>query len=164
MVAPDTKFVEELNAAGGENAKMCFQCGTCTASCPSGRTTSYRTRKLIRMAQLGLKDDIIKSDDLWQCTTCYTCEERCPRGVPIVDVVIALRNIAVKNGKMFENHKKTATALIKSGHTVMINDDIKKLRKDLGLEEVPPTVLANDKAKKDFDVILAETKFAKLVE
>lgn len=163
MVSPNQKFVDELAAAGGENAKMCFQCGTCSASCPSGKNTSYRTRKLIRMAQLGLKDDIIKSDDLWQCTTCYTCEERCPRGVPIVDVVIALRNIAVKNGKMVKNHKGTADNLIKCGHAVNINDKVKQQRKELGLPEVPPTILADDKAKKDFDKILKATGFAKLV-
>ncbi len=164
MVTPNPDFVNELAAVGGEGAKMCFQCGTCTAGCPSGKITAYRTRKLMRMAQLGLKDEIIGSDDLWQCTTCYTCEERCPRGVPIVDVVIALRNIAVANGKMFDAHKKTATNLVKFGHTVDCNDKIKAQRKELGLPEVPPTVLANEKAKKDLDTIFQTTGFVKLVE
>lgn len=163
MVTPNPDFVSELVAAGGEGAKMCFQCGTCTASCPSGKNTAYRTRKLMRMAQLGLKDMIVSSEDLWQCTTCYTCEERCPRGVPIVDVVIALRNIAVADGKMYDAHKKTATNLVQFGHTVSINDKVKAQRKELGLPEVPPTVLANEKAKADLDVILQETGFAKLV-
>lgn len=143
---------------------MCFQCGTCTAGCPSGKITAYRIRKLMRMAQLGLKEDIISSEDLWQCTTCYTCEERCPRGVPIVDVVIALRNIAVANGKMFPAHKKTGQNLVAYGHAVAINDKIKAQRKELGLDEVPPTVLANEKAMADLSVILEATGFKKLVE
>ena len=109
------EFEQQLAALGGADAKLCFQCGTCTAGCPSGRRTSYRVRKLVRMAQLDMKDEIVNSDELWMCSTCYTCMERCPRRVPIVDVIIALRNIAVKNGKMFENHKKTANALIKNG-------------------------------------------------
>ena len=163
MVAPNADFVSELAAAGGENAKMCFQCGTCTASCPSGKNTAYRTRKIMRMAQLGLKDMIIDSEDLWQCTTCYTCEERCPRGVPIVDVVIALRNIAVANGKMYDAHKKTADNLVKFGHTVSINDKVKAQRAELGLPEVPPTVLANEKAKADLDAIFEATGFGKLI-
>ena len=163
MVAPNADFVSELAAAGGENAKMCFQCGTCTASCPSGKNTAYRTRKIMRMAQLGLKDMIIDSEDLWQCTTCYTCEERCPRGVPIVDVVIALRNIAVANGKMYDAHKKTADNLVKFGHTVSINDKVKAQRAELGLPEVPPTVLANEKAKADLDAIFAATGFVSLI-
>ena len=163
MVTPNPDFVSELAAAGGENAKMCFQCGTCTAGCPSGKNTAYRTRKLMRMAQLGLKDMIIDSEDLWQCTTCYTCEERCPRGVPIVDVVIALRNIAVANGKMYDAHKKTADNLVKFGHTVSINDKVKAQRAELGLPEVPPTVLANDKAKADLDAIFEATGFKALI-
>ena len=163
MVTPNPDFVSELAAAGGENAKMCFQCGTCTASCPSGKNTAYRTRKIMRMAQLGLKDMIIDSEDLWQCTTCYTCEERCPRGVPIVDVVIALRNIAVANGKMYDAHKKTADNLVKFGHTVSINDKVKAQRAELGLPEVPPTVLANDKAKADLDAIFEATGFKALI-
>ena len=163
MVTPNPDFVSELAAAGGENTKMCFQCGTCTASCPSGKNTAYRTRKIMRMAQLGLKDMIIESEDLWQCTTCYTCEERCPRGVPIVDVVIALRNIAVANGKMYDAHKKTADNLVKFGHTVSINDKVKAQRAELGLPEVPPTVLANEKAKADLDAIFEATGFGKLI-
>ena len=164
MVAPNPEFISELSAAGGANVKLCFQCGTCTAGCPSGKITAYRIRKLMRMAQLGLKEDIISSEDLWQCTTCYTCEERCPRGVPIVDVVIALRNIAVANGKMFPAHKKTGQNLVAYGHAVAINDKIKAQRKELGLDEVPPTVLANEKAMADLSVILEATGFKKLVE
>lgn len=163
MVLPDPTFTNELANVGGEGVKMCFQCGTCTASCPSGRNTAYRTRKLMRMAQLGLKDAIIESEDLWQCTTCYTCEERCPRGVPIVNIVVALRNIAVMNGKMFDNHKKTCENLLKFGHTVSINDKIKAQRVSLGLPEIPPTVLSDKKAKEDLDTILQVTGFDKLI-
>ncbi len=163
MVTPNPEFVNELAAKGGEGAKLCFQCGTCTASCPSGKITAYRTRKLMRMAQLGLKEDIISNDDLWQCTTCYTCEERCPRGVPIVDVVIALRNIAVANGKMHDSHKKTADNLLKYGHTVDCNDKVKDQRTKLGLPQVPPTVLANENAKKDLDTLFQATGFQKLI-
>ena len=50
MVAPNPEFISELSAAGGDGAKMCFQCGTCTAGCPSGKITAYRIRKLMRMA------------------------------------------------------------------------------------------------------------------
>ncbi|MCL1904802.1 MAG: CoB--CoM heterodisulfide reductase subunit C [Methanomassiliicoccaceae archaeon] len=163
MVTPAPEFTEEIAANGGASLMLCFQCGTCTAGCPSGRFTAYRTRKLMRAAQLGLKDDTINSEDLWQCTTCYTCSERCPRDVQIVDVVTALRNIAVANGKLYEGHKKVAANLIKVGHTVDNNDKIKALRKELGLPENPPTVMDNAAAKADFDKILNATGFNKLV-
>ena len=159
------EFKKELAANGGSSADLCFQCGTCTLKCPSAKhTTLLRTAHLMRAAQLGLKEEAISDDDLWQCTTCYTCVEWCPRNVQIVDVVIALRNIAVANGKMQEGHKKVARSLIKNGHTVENNTEIKKLRKELGLPENPPTVMDNATAKADLDKILKITGFDKLVE
>jgi len=117
----------------------------------------------MRAAQLGLKDETVNSEDIWQCTTCYTCSERCPRDVQIVDVVTAIRNIAVANGNLYEGHKKVAANLIKVGHTVDNNDKIRALRKELGLPENPPTVMDNASAKADFDKILAIAGFNKLV-
>ena len=160
----DPEFEKQLAELGGADAKLCFQCGTCTAGCPSGRRTSYRVRKLVRMAQLDMKDEIINSEELWMCSTCYTCVERCPRRVPIVDVVIALRNMAVAEGHIKAPHKKTATNLYTMGHSVPINDAVKNMSKSLGLPEVPPTVLANHKAYEDLKVILDATGFNKIVE
>ncbi len=160
---PNMEFVNDIIANGGESVNMCFQCGTCTASCPSGRMTSFRTRRLVRMAQLGMKDETLNSDELWFCTTCYSCTERCPRDVAIVDIIVAMRNLAVASGKMYEGHKKTAQSLIKNGHTVPINDEVKAQRKALGLPEVPPTVLASKDAKKDFDKIMKATGFKKII-
>ncbi len=158
------EFQAELAALGGDGASLCFQCGTCTAGCPSGRRTSYRVRKLVRMAQLDMKDEIINSEELWMCSTCYTCVERCPRRVPIVDVIVALRNMAVAEGKMKDAHKKTAKNLYTLGHTVDCPDTIKQTRKSLGLPEVPPTCLANPKAYDDLKVILDAAEFNKIVE
>lgn len=153
------EFEQKLAELGGADAKLCFQCGTCTAGCPSGRRTSYRVRKLVRMAQLDMEEEIVNSEELWMCSTCYTCVERCPRRVPIVDVVIALRNIAVAQGHIKPAHKKTATNLYSFGHTLNINDDIKAQRKALGLAEVPPTVMANPEAFNQFRALLEAAKF-----
>jgi len=164
MVTPNVDFAKEIADAGGAEVKMCFQCGTCTASCPSGRQTSYRVRKLMRQAQLGLKEQIFEGEDLWDCTTCYACEERCPRTVPIVDIIIALRNMAVAEGHMFENHKETAQSLYAIGHTVSINDKVKEQRKALGLSAEPPTVIANPEAMAQLKKVLAAAGFEKIVE
>ncbi|MDD2626866.1 MAG: CoB--CoM heterodisulfide reductase subunit C [Candidatus Methanomethylophilus sp.] len=158
-VKSNPEFEKELAALGGADVKLCFQCGTCTASCPSGRRTSYRVRKIMRMAQLDMKEEIISSQELWECSTCYTCVERCPRQVPIVDVIVALRNMAVAAGHIYPAHKKTAVNLYKTGHTVPINDEIKAQRKALGLPEVPPTVLSDSAAAADLKKILDATKF-----
>ncbi|WP_394355312.1 CoB--CoM heterodisulfide reductase subunit C [Methanothermococcus sp.] len=118
--------------------QRCYQCGTCTGSCPSGRITAFRTRKLIRSAMLGLKE-CIGGEDLWKCTTCYTCYERCPRNVKITDIIKSMRNVACQMGLIAEAHRKTTLYVYLTGHAVPVNDEIKKVRKKLGLSEVPPT-------------------------
>ncbi|MCL2032773.1 MAG: CoB--CoM heterodisulfide reductase subunit C [Methanomassiliicoccaceae archaeon] len=165
MKKVESEFTEELAAKGGSSATLCFQCGTCTLKCPSAKLkTSLRPAHLMRASQLGLKDEAINGDALWQCTTCYTCVEWCPCNVKVVDVITALRNIAVAEGDLRENHKKVAQSLIKNGHTVENNEKIKAIRKDLGLRENPETVMDNAAAKADFDKVLKLTKFAELVD
>ena len=163
MTSPNPGFTKTVADLGGGSVTLCFQCGTCTAGCPSGKETAYRIRKIMRQAQLGLEKEVIESDDIWQCTTCYACVERCPRQVEIVEVVTVLRNIAVEKGRIADGHRAVANNLINYGHTVNINDKVKAQRKDLGLPEVPPTVMANKNAKADFDKIVKKTGFDKLV-
>lgn len=160
---PNPEFTKEVIRRGGETLNLCFQCGTCTASCPSGRNTAFRTRQLVRKAQLGLKEDIMGNTDLWMCTTCYTCMERCPRGVEIVDIITALRNIAFEEGHVLPDHKKVAMTLIKSGHTVPLTEDYAKMRREMGLPEKPPTVLSNEQALRDLETIIRKVGFDKLI-
>jgi len=160
---PNPEFTNQVIAEGAETLNLCFQCGTCTGSCPSGRLTAFRVRKMIRRAQLGFKDDILPTDDLWFCTTCYTCHERCPRGVEIPDIVFTLRNIAVREGYMGEAHKRVAGLLTKTGHMVPLTDEYKAIRKKLELPELPPTTLSNEKALKELKKIVGLTGFDKLV-
>jgi len=106
------EFTKSVVDAGADTVTLCFQCGTCTGGCPSGRVTAFRTRKLMRRVQLGFKDEVLPSDELWLCTTCTTCDERCPRGVKITDIIMTLRNMAVREGHMADAHKNTARSLI----------------------------------------------------
>ncbi|MEF8776103.1 MAG: (Fe-S)-binding protein [Haloarculaceae archaeon] len=74
-------------------ANVCFQCGTCTATCPwydlDGETLSVR--RMMRSAQLGTEG---LSDQLYRCLTCGACEANCPRGVDITEAVLGLRELA----------------------------------------------------------------------
>ena len=162
-ITPDPEYTAMLIEKGAETLNLCFQCGTCTGSCTSGRFTAFRTRKLVRYAQLGLKDRILPSDDLWMCTTCYTCYERCPRGVEIPDIIFLLRNLAVQEGYMGEAHKNVAKLLVKTGHMVPLNEEYQTIREKLGLKAKPDTVLTNEKGKADFNKLVELCKFDKLI-
>ena len=54
--------------------------------------------RVMRMAQLGMKDDLTASSAIWLCAGCETCATRCPRGVGLSKVMDACRQIAVKSG------------------------------------------------------------------
>ncbi len=160
---PNPEFTRKVIEQGGKTVNLCFQCGTCTGSCPSGRQTAFRVRKVVRRAQLGFEEDVLPSEDLWLCTTCFTCYERCPRGVEIVDIIMALRNMAVRKGYMAEPHRKVAELISKTGHMVSLRDEDKALRKKLGLRETPPTVLSDSKMLEQVKKITELCGFDKLV-
>ncbi len=162
-----TEFTDEL-ANLLRDAKYleigsCIQCGTCTGGCPSGRRTALSTRKLIRKAQLGLVE-VLSDKELWFCSTCYTCLERCPRGVPVTDMIIFLRNIAVQRGIMQAPHKALCGFLYKTGHGVPINDEKwNKLRESYDLSSIPPTTHNFPEAEEEIRTLIKSTEFDKLV-
>jgi len=159
----DPKFKQEVMDAGAESVAICFQCGTCTGACPSGRRTPYRVRQLVRRAVMGLKDDVIYDDTIWMCTTCYECQERCPRGIKIVDVVKIVRNYAAQAGYMAPAHKAVGSFVLKTGHGVPINDATMELRKRVGLDELPPTTHTFPEALEEVQTIIKTAGFDKLI-
>ncbi len=123
----------------GFDVNACMQCGTCTASCLSGRWTALTVRKVMRQAALG-DAKVLESSDIWMCTTCYNCYDRCPRDLKVTDAIIVLRNLASARGFIHKNHRKVVKILAKTGHAVPINEKVMKIRKELGLPEIPPTL------------------------
>lgn len=162
--AIDPDFIDTVAEAGADRIRTCLQCGTCSSVCPSGRRTAFRTRELMRKALLGLKDEVLSSPDLWLCATCFTCLERCPRQIKVTDAIIIMRNMAVDEGYMLPQHRKTSEKLLETGHAVPIDDANRKKRKDLGLDEVPPTVHSHEDALKDVQTIMERTGFKELIE
>lgn len=159
----DKEFTQKFVDAGIETVDHCFQCGTCGGGCPSGRRTPYRVRQIVRKCLLGLREEVVSDPALWMCTTCYTCQERCPRSVKIVDIIKMARNEAAKAGYMADAHKATGSFVIKTGHGVPINDKTKALRTDIGLPELPPTVHAYPEALEEIQKICAACEFDKLI-
>ncbi len=93
-VAPFIEVIDEINEAGGDIFKMCFQCGLCDSVCPWNKVRDFSMRKLIREAAFGLSE--VEGEDIWRCTTCGTCPSQCPRGVKQIDISVALRRVAAE--------------------------------------------------------------------
>lgn len=104
----DTKFKYDVAAEpGGENVKLCFACGLCTASCPvADIDPEYNPRRIIRMVLLGMRKEVLSSGFIWFYSQCYTCQAHCPQNVNFADVMKALRNMAVREGYIHPSFAK----------------------------------------------------------
>jgi heterodisulfide reductase subunit D len=76
----------------------CFQCGTCSASCPAAELMDYMPRQVWQLMRLGLREQVLNSRTFWLCTQCYACQVRCPRGIKIAETMRRLREWAVAQG------------------------------------------------------------------
>ena len=89
-------FVRKVEQISGQHLSSCNQCGKCSAGCPMTFSMDLLPNQIIRLAQLGLEEDISDSKTIWLCTSCLTCSVRCPRGVDLASVMEALRLITLR--------------------------------------------------------------------
>ena len=97
QVRPDLDFVREMQAAGGQSLKKCYQCATCAVTCPISPANNPYPRKEMVWASWGLKDKLMNDVDLWLCHNCGNCADMCPRGARPADVMSAARNMVYKD-------------------------------------------------------------------
>lgn len=90
-IAPNLEFIKNLQDAGGDTVKKCYQCATCSVACPLAPPDGPYPRKEMVWAQWGLKDKLLSDIDLWLCHRCGTCSDLCPRGAKPADVLAASR-------------------------------------------------------------------------
>jgi Fe-S oxidoreductase len=90
------EVIDEVKAYGGDAVKFCYECGLCDTVCPWNRVTAFSIRKVIREAAFGLSE--IEREEIWRCTTCGKCPQRCPRDVKQIEDVVSLRRIAMEYG------------------------------------------------------------------
>jgi len=97
QIQPDLDFVREIQAAGGESLKKCYQCATCAVACPISPANAPYPRKEMVWASWGLRDKLMSDVDLWLCHNCGNCADLCPRGARPADLMAAARNMVYKD-------------------------------------------------------------------
>jgi heterodisulfide reductase subunit C len=97
----DTEFKNRLAEKYGDAGFMhCLSCGSCSASCPVRKLEEkYNPRRIIRMAILGMKDEVYKSEFVWMCSYHTTCLNRCPQKVNIGEVADVVARMADEERK-----------------------------------------------------------------
>jgi heterodisulfide reductase subunit C len=135
-IGPDFAL-DVASRAGGEQILRCFACGTCTAGCPVAEVDErYNPRRIIRMVLVGMRDAVLHSDVIWLCAGCYTCQERCPQGVHVAEIMRTLRNMAVEAGIVHPAFKMQAELIRQMGRIYEIEDFDNKKRTRAGLPEL----------------------------
>jgi heterodisulfide reductase subunit C2 len=135
----DPGLIEEVDSIDFLSGfKGCLACGTCSAGCPVRRVTSgYDPMRIIRMLILGLKEELLKGDMIWLCSDCYTCQENCPMGIKITDIINHLKNLATQ-AKNIPLGVSTQEKLLKDqGKIYAIDEFDNKKRTKAGLPQLP---------------------------
>ena len=108
---------EVLETRGGELALQCYQCGTCSGSCPVFEDMEYGPRRIVNMIQAGMEEEVLSSKDMWRCVSCYSCSNRCPRGIEITDLMADLRRLAIEKGYVHDKEAQFGQAFAETVQT-----------------------------------------------
>lgn len=138
VVTPFIEVADAIEQSGGKDLNLCYQCATCTGSCPWGFVDPLNIRQLIHLAQLGLEG--YEGEDLWKCTTCRTCEVRCPRGVEILNLVRSIRVMMGETGSIPQSLRGALGSVKSDGNPWNgKREERNRWAKDLGFEAFDKT-------------------------
>ncbi len=101
-----------------EDLRGCIQCGTCSATCPTAYAMDYSPRQVWRMVALGMREQVLNSRTFWLCTTCKACQVRCPRGINLMESMIALKEYST------DKDVNVPEGMITFGDTIVENYNI----------------------------------------
>jgi len=128
MGAPQSDLRNEisnrLSKLQDEISEYCYQCAKCTSGCEAHKLLELEPHKIVALLKRGLINELVNSDVIWTCMTCLKCRERCPQRVAPVEVLFALKNMAVASGKQIPGKY---TAMLQSILTMGLIQDIQQI-------------------------------------
>ena len=128
MAEAQTEQMKEINKRliklQNESPEYCYQCAKCTAGCEAHKLLELEPHKIVALLKRGLIDEMINSDVIWTCMSCFKCWERCPQKVAPVEILTALKNMAVASGKQIPGKY---TAMLQSVLTMGLIQDSQEM-------------------------------------
>ena len=105
VIRPDSAMLASVEERSGEKVSRCYHCRKCTMGCPLAFAMDRMPNQLIRMIQLGMREEALASETIWICASCQTCTTRCPNDIDIAHLMDCLRQMSVENGATAEQEK-----------------------------------------------------------
>jgi len=87
---------EIMGVTGCEQLPSCIQCGTCSGACPLSIYMDYSPRQVMALVRADFKREVLSSNTIWLCASCYGCTVECPREIRITDIMYALKQRAIQ--------------------------------------------------------------------
>ncbi len=111
MSDEELTFVERYDLLG------CIQCGRCTGGCPVSLRTPLNVRRFMYdTVNQDLLEELSSRPEIWDCTTCWTCAARCPKGLEPMEVLMGLRSIQVEEGKVQPTVRDALQSIFQDGN------------------------------------------------
>ncbi|MFW9863193.1 MAG: 4Fe-4S dicluster domain-containing protein [Candidatus Thorarchaeota archaeon] len=126
------KRIEDLREA----AKPCFQCGICSSSCPVFRVAPGVNPRLAVDAVVST-GELTEEGNEWLCAYCLMCEQRCPMGVSLADILIELKNLSAAEGKAPMSIVQAVESFFTIGAIAPGSSGVDRKRSKLGLPVIP---------------------------
>ena len=119
-----------------ETARPCFQCGICSSSCPVFRVAPELNPRL-SVDSIITKGEVPRDGNEWLCAYCLMCDQRCPMGVSLAEILMEIKNISAREGKAPPDVIESAETLMEDGCLSPISARSVKKRIELGLPDLP---------------------------
>jgi heterodisulfide reductase subunit C len=106
----------------------------------------------------GMRDKVFSSETMWLCSGCYNCQERCPSGIDVADIIVTIRNVSVLEKNLLpDGVLEQGREVVKTGRLMTPTAFANRQRAELGLEQAPT------EAVEEALSLIKKTGFDKLV-
>lgn len=96
MTQSPAELKEMVLRMSGVDPSKCMTCGKCTGTCPAYDEMEYHPHQFVAMVKKGRIEELMESESLWRCLSCFACMERCPRGVEPAKLIEAVRVLKIR--------------------------------------------------------------------
>ena len=87
---------DQIREISGTNPLKCMKCGKCSATCPAFNEMDIKPHQFVSYVANNNVEELVKSESLWKCLSCFACVERCPRDVKPGKIIDAARQLVVR--------------------------------------------------------------------